>query len=42
MNLCFNHFNFFFLRSIKFPEQNINESETADKKLLIELYVRSI
>ena len=27
-NLCFHHFDFFFWWSIKFPQQNINQSET--------------
>ena len=35
------HFTFFFLASIKFPQQNINQSETGigDMKLSVELYV---
>ena len=39
-NLCFYHFHFFFWWSIKFPQQNINQSETGtdDKKLSVELY----
>ena len=28
-NLCFYHFHFFFWWSIKFPQQNINQSETG-------------
>ena len=40
-NLCSYHFHFFFWWSIKFPPQNINQSETwtDDKKLSVELYV---
>ena len=37
----FNHFDILFWISIKFPQQNINQSETeiGDKKLSVELYV---
>ena len=40
--VCFCHFHFFFCcQSIKFPQLNINESETGicDNKLSVELYV---
>ena len=39
-NLCFYNFHFIFWWSIKFPLQNINQSETriGDKKLSEELY----
>ena len=38
--LRFYHFHFFFWYSIKFPQQNINQSETGigDKKLSLELH----
>ena len=38
--LRFYHFHFFFWQSIKFEQQNINQSETGidDKKLSMELY----
>ena len=38
-NLCFHHFYFFFWWSIKFPEQNINQSDTGigDENLSVEL-----
>ena len=41
-NLCFYRFHFLFWWSIKFPQQNINQSvtETGDKKLSLELYAR--
>ena len=37
--IMFCYFHFFFLWSIKFPQQNINQSEIGigDKKLLVEL-----
>ena len=39
--LCFYYFHFFSWWSIKFPQQNINQSETriGDEKLSVELYV---
>ena len=39
-NLCFLHFHFFLWWSIKFPQQNINQSETGigGRKLSVELY----
>ena len=39
-NLCFYHFHFFFWWSIKFPQQNINQSETwiSGFQLSVELY----
>ena len=41
-NLCFYYFHFFFWWSIKFGQQNINQSETGtdDKKLSVELYAK--
>ena len=38
--LCFYHSHFSFLWSIRFPQQNINQTETriGDKKLSVELY----
>ena len=38
--MCFYHFDFFFWWSIKFPQRNINQSETGTggPKLLVELY----
>ena len=41
--LCFFRFHFFFLWSIKFPPQNINQSETetGDKKLSVQLYTKN-
>ena len=40
-NLCFYYFQFFFRRSIKFPLQNINQSETEirGRKMSVEMYV---
>ena len=29
LKLCFSHFHFFFFESVKFPQQNINQSETG-------------
>ena len=38
--ICFYHFHFSFWWSTKFPQQNINQSETGigEKKLSVELY----
>ena len=38
--LCFYHFHDFFWRSIKFPQQNINHSQTGidNKKLSVEMH----
>ena len=40
-NVCFYYFQFFFRWSIKFPRQNINQSETEirGRKLPVEMYV---
>ena len=42
--LCFYHFHFSFWWSIKFPQQNIHQSETriGDRKLWLELYVAQV
>ena len=42
--LGFYHFGFIFWWSIKFPQQNINQSETGigDKELPVELYDHSL
>ena len=41
---CFYHFHFSFWWSIKFPQQNIHQSETriGDRKLWLELYVAQV